>query len=428
MSGTDRCRNAAAAATPPRVCARPAERSSCEATFSSGPAAAAARCHARRSGSASASVAAGQRQVNRSALLRCRRSIHRRTHQRMTERNTLAYRQKPARFNRDRRSDPQPVDRTREQDWISDRLGRGKQQQTTRVPQVVRRVDGCSSARSVPEAPRRPIAQSRPPTASTDKPRGRSSNASGLPRISAMIRSRTRSSNTVGTAEASTARASAVAQAAHIELRQLLKLLVGLARSEHDPTRSANRRRATNANVIAEARSSHCASSTTHKSGRSSATSDNRLSTAKLTRNRSGGHAGTEPENGLERLDAAETGSSREPLQHRRAQLMQAGVSQLRVGLHPHRPHNGQIGRRLNQILQQRGLPDSRPRPAGTKDRLSARRTSPINPSSSAHSPPRPSRCASPRRCRQNAVSTATPILKGHREGCATEILRGIRP
>ena len=45
------------AASPPRPCARPAERSSSVATSSSGADAAAARCHARRSGSNSRSVA-----------------------------------------------------------------------------------------------------------------------------------------------------------------------------------------------------------------------------------------------------------------------------------------------------------------------------------------------------------------------------------
>ena len=70
VSATARCRNAAAAARPPRACARPAERSSSRATSSSGPAAAAARCHARRSGSTSRSVASRQRQVGRPALRR----------------------------------------------------------------------------------------------------------------------------------------------------------------------------------------------------------------------------------------------------------------------------------------------------------------------------------------------------------------------
>ena len=50
-------RNAAAAAIPPLLWARPAEASSSAATASSGPAAALAACHARRSGSDCGSVA-----------------------------------------------------------------------------------------------------------------------------------------------------------------------------------------------------------------------------------------------------------------------------------------------------------------------------------------------------------------------------------
>jgi hypothetical protein len=53
VSATARRRKAPAAAKPPRACARPAERASSKATSSSGPEAAAARCHARRSGSTS---------------------------------------------------------------------------------------------------------------------------------------------------------------------------------------------------------------------------------------------------------------------------------------------------------------------------------------------------------------------------------------
>ena len=46
------------------------------------------------------------------------------------------------------------------------------------------------------------------------------------------------------------------------------------------PTDSATKRRATNPRTCAEARSSHCSSSTKHTRGCSSATSDSRLSTA----------------------------------------------------------------------------------------------------------------------------------------------------
>ena len=57
-------RNAAAAARPPRACARPAERSSSSATDSSGPSAAWARCHARRSGSQLRIDRAGERPMD----------------------------------------------------------------------------------------------------------------------------------------------------------------------------------------------------------------------------------------------------------------------------------------------------------------------------------------------------------------------------
>jgi hypothetical protein len=56
VNPTARSKNAAAAARPPRRCARPADRSSSAATSSSGPEVACARCQARRSGSTSGSV------------------------------------------------------------------------------------------------------------------------------------------------------------------------------------------------------------------------------------------------------------------------------------------------------------------------------------------------------------------------------------
>ena len=61
------------------------------------------------------------------------------------------------------------------------------------------------------------------------------------------------------------------------------------------PTRSAKRRRATNASVSDDTRSSHCASSTMHTSGCSSALSASRLRTASPTRNRSGGGPALRP-------------------------------------------------------------------------------------------------------------------------------------
>ena len=60
-------------------------------------------------------------------------------------------------------------------------------------------------------------------------------------------------------------------------------------------TDSAIRRRATNASACADARSSHCASSTTHSNGRSRAASARRPSTARPTKKRSGGSPALRP-------------------------------------------------------------------------------------------------------------------------------------
>ena len=119
------------------------------------------------------------------------------------------------------------------------------------------------------------------------KPRGSSSNASGFPRVSAMIRSRTRSSNLNRNAELSSARA---------RRGKPLTSSSGTARSSSPgsraantiPTGSANRRRATNASVSAEA----CPATARHR--RRTAAAAPRppprtgSSTANPTRNRSG--------------------------------------------------------------------------------------------------------------------------------------------
>jgi hypothetical protein len=73
---------AAAAASPPSACARPAERWSSAATTSSGPGADWARCQARRSGSISGSVASAE-PCGQLAVLPRRRPVGRRAQQRM---------------------------------------------------------------------------------------------------------------------------------------------------------------------------------------------------------------------------------------------------------------------------------------------------------------------------------------------------------
>ena len=85
VSAAARSRNAAAAASPPRAWARPAERSSSSATSSSGPGAACARCQLRRSGSRAAVGLLGQGPVRRLALFDRRRPVADRPGQRMAE-------------------------------------------------------------------------------------------------------------------------------------------------------------------------------------------------------------------------------------------------------------------------------------------------------------------------------------------------------
>ena len=88
-----------------------------------------------------------------------------------------------------------------------------------RAPQPVER----SSPRSALRAPAPRPGRSRPPAALAVNPRGNSSNASGFPRVSAMIRSRTRSSSLNRTRRAQQRAGIAVAQAAHLQLGHVLE-------------------------------------------------------------------------------------------------------------------------------------------------------------------------------------------------------------
>ena len=138
-----------------------------------------------------------------------------------------------------------------------------------------------------------------------------------------MIRSRTRSSSWNRTAEPSRARASPSRRPRTSSSGTCWSSSPGSRAANTSPTGSASRRRATKASVSADAWSSHCASSTTHSSGCSSAASESRLSTARPTRNRSGAAPGAQPEHDLERL-ALRRREPLEPVEQRRAQLMQA--------------------------------------------------------------------------------------------------------
>jgi hypothetical protein len=67
--------------------------------------------------------------------------------------------------------------------------------------------------------------------------------------------------------------------------------------------------------------------------------------------------AGAQPEHDLHGLPLRRR-KRLEPIDQRPAQLMQGGVGQLHVRLHPHRPDDGQIRRGRGQVFQQRRLAD----------------------------------------------------------------------
>ena len=153
----------------------------------------------------------------------------------------------------------------------------------------------------------------KPPASSAEvRPRGSSSSASGLPRVSARIRSRTRSSSGPATTESQ--------QRARVGLVQALDDELGQARRARPPaprvakisaTDSAYRRRATNASVSRDARSSHCASSTRQTSGRSAATSDSSAEHGQPEQEPVRRLAGAQPERGARARRAAARAGAR---------------------------------------------------------------------------------------------------------------------
>ena len=157
---------------------------------------------------------------------------------------------------------------------VADRLGRRDEQQPPGLGG--KRLEPPQEALLDPARQRhRRSGSPKPPASSAGvSPRGSSSSASGLPRVSATIRSRTRSSSRPRIAESEQRARVAVARARRPPARAARPARArrsARAPRTPAPTGSASSRRATNARVCADARSSHCASSTTQTSGCSSA-------------------------------------------------------------------------------------------------------------------------------------------------------------
>ena len=306
VSSAARSRNAAAAARPPRRCARSAECAISAATASSGVAVACARCQARRSGSRTGSVAVGERPVHVAPVARCRRAVDRRADERMREAHARAELDQPGVLGRPAglAADPEPLGGAPEQAQIAQRLGRGRQEQEPRVGAAApaRAAGRCArcgwstgarrGARTRPRAPPASTrAEARSARAGCRRPRRGSDPARArraAPGCAASSSNRASSARRPSTASSGNPSSSS--------------LPPGSRTPNTNPTRSAKSRRPTNASVCAETRSSHCASSTMHTSGCSSAASASRLRAANPTRKRSGGGSDAQAERRVQRL------------------------------------------------------------------------------------------------------------------------------
>ena len=300
-----------------------------------------------------------QRQMDRPAILHRRRPVHRRAHQRMPERHPLADRQQPVRLRglRGRRPDPEPLGRAPQQQRIADRLRRRDQQQTPRV--LRERLESSDEALLDPSSQRlraqqteaaRQLRRRQPPRQLEQRQRiparlGDDPVPDPLIQLEPHCRARAtrgrrrcapRRTSSSGTCRSSLAR---------------------LARGEHDPDRL--RQQATGDEGQRQRRGLiqplRVVDDTQQRTllGHLREQAQHRQPDEEPIR----GSAGAQPEHDLHGLPLRRR-ELLEPVEQRPAQLMQAGEGQLHVRLHPHRPHDGQIRRRRDQVLQQRRLPD----------------------------------------------------------------------
>ena len=199
-----------------------------------------------------------------------------------------------------------------------------------------------------------------PPASSAGvSPRGSSSSASGLPRVSAMIRSRTRASSGPARAESSSARAWSVLQPCYHQLglpgqfgariagREHQRDRVGGQPPRHEPERLL-RGLVQPLLVVDQA--------------------DQRLVSGHLGEQAEHGQPDQEPVRRRAR-GQAERGPQRialrhrdpvEVIQHRGAQLMQPGEGQLHLRLHAGRPRYPASARPFGQVVQQHRLAHAR--------------------------------------------------------------------
>ena len=149
----------------------------------------------------------------------------------------------------------------------------------------------------------------------------------------------------------------AVDQAGYLQLGNVLKLSAGLARREHDADRlrqqatgderqRQRRRLIEPLGVIDDAQQRM-------PLGILCEQAQHPQTNQKAIRRRARAY----PKDGLQCLTLGKR-QPLEPAEQRRTHLVQAGVRQLHLGLHPHRPHYGHIRSGVDQVPQQRRLTD----------------------------------------------------------------------
>ena len=194
-----------------------------------------------------------------------------------------------------------------------------------------------------------------------ESPRGSSSSASGFPRVSATIRSRTRSSSGPGITESSRTRASCVGESADEQLRQPGQVapLAGLAGREHQPDRvrreaARNERQRQRGGAVLPLRVVDHADERALLGG-----AGEQAEHGDAEQEAVGRRARAQAEGGAQRV-ALWSRQRVEAVEQRCAQLVQAGERQLHLGLDAGRPHDAAVRRTRHQVLEQRRLADAR--------------------------------------------------------------------
>jgi hypothetical protein len=297
-----------------------------------------------------------EREMDRAALLGRRRPVHRRAHQRMAEHDALADHEQPVvgRAGRGPGVDAETLGRAPQQERIPDRLGRGGQQQDAGV--IRQRLEAADEALLDPvrNHVRRRDPESAGELGRGHPPRQLEQRQRVAPRLRddpvphALVQHELhrRAEERAGVA---------VAQAGDLQVGDVPELLAGLAGGEHDPDRLRQQAphdepEREGGGVIEPLR---VVDDAQQLLGLLREQPEHREPDEEPVRRR----ARAQAEHDLERL-ALRSGQLLEPVEHRRAQLVQPGERQLHLPLHADRPRDREVRRRRDHVLEQRRLPD----------------------------------------------------------------------